>query len=86
MKEIKEKKIERYSLSIRVFVDFLVAILSKKIRKNKNKKHINLTWFSRLSTSTGIGRKTFTISKIRIILKKKGIYINFQVLKIQKYP
>ena len=33
MKEIKEKKIERYSLSIRVFVDFLVTILSKKIKK-----------------------------------------------------
>ena len=82
MKEIKEKKIERYSLSIRVFVDFLVAILSKKIKK----KHINLMWFSILSTSIEIGRKTFTISKIRIILKKKGIYINFQVLKIQKYP
>ena len=45
---------------VREDVDFLAAIPSEEIRENK-RKHTDLTWFDRLHTSIGIGRKTFTL-------------------------
>ena len=45
---------------VREDVDFLAAIPSEEIRENK-RKHTDLMLFDRLHTSTGIGRKTFTL-------------------------
>ena len=42
---------------------FLQQFLMKKFEKNK-RKHTYLMWFGRMPTSTGIGKKTFTISKL----------------------
>ena len=49
-----------FSPLLRKMLIFLAAIPSEEIRENK-RKHIDLTLFDRLHTSTGIGRKTFTL-------------------------
>ena len=47
-------------------VDFSCNDSWWKIREKKKKKHTDLTWFGRLPTSMGTGKKTFTISQIRV--------------------
>ena len=49
-----------------ISVDFRAIILNKKLEKNKKKKHIDLTWFDRLPTSTKIEKKTFIIYLIKV--------------------
>ena len=47
-------------------VDFLCNNSWWKISEKWKEKHTDLTWFGRLPTSMGIGKKTFTISQIRV--------------------
>ena len=41
-------------------------IYGKKIRKTRKKEHVNLTWFCKLSTFIGTGKRTFIMYQIRV--------------------
>ena len=47
-----------------IFVDFCATIPGEEIRETK--KYIDLTWFDGLPTSTGIWKKTFIMSRIKV--------------------